>query len=166
VILAVAAAIAGFVWWRWRQQAHSSRSRSSFKFPAAGASKVDTSTSSLPRGKASNNKKNKARKKQEKDRRADKREQYVLETSERAHVGAVAHCPLHCQHIKRLPWIALDIIHIYINESSFPFWLTGPKRAPPSRLQTRALPLLPSSITATLILPAKTPFYPFTKRRS
>jgi uncharacterized protein HemX len=71
VLLVAGAAAAGWWWWRQRQRTDNSAetgTRSSFKFPAAGQQNGFT------RGKAANNKKNKARRKEEKARRADKRE--------------------------------------------------------------------------------------------
>jgi hypothetical protein len=68
-----AASAAGFWWWRrCRQATDGSKSggRSSFKFPAA-----KPASSSVPRGAGTSNKKNKARRKEEKARRAEKRQQ-------------------------------------------------------------------------------------------
>jgi hypothetical protein len=78
VLIALAAGLAGFFWWRWNQSKNgggkSQGGRSPFKFPAAGKAKTAgaptpvaaAASSSLPRNKASNNKKNKARRKDEK----------------------------------------------------------------------------------------------------
>ena len=78
MLVALAAGIAGFFYWRWKQQKDgetkgSKGSGSSFKFPAAKpkAAPAAAASSSLPRNKASNNKKNKARKKEEIAKRAE-----------------------------------------------------------------------------------------------
>lgn len=75
LLLALAAGLAGFFWWKSRQQDKDiSSGRSPFRFPGAAKAKAPApapaaATSSLPRNKASNNKKNKARKK---EKRAEK----------------------------------------------------------------------------------------------
>lgn len=81
VFLAVGVAVAGFMWWKWRQHRkpdEKTSGRSPFKFPAVSgttaASSSAASQTNLPRHKTSNNKKNKARKQAEKQRRAEKKE--------------------------------------------------------------------------------------------
>lgn len=69
---ALAAGAAAFILWRrFKPKQEGSPGGSPFKLPAG---KAAVAPSSLPRGKAGNNKKNKARKKQERERRAEKKQ--------------------------------------------------------------------------------------------
>jgi uncharacterized protein HemX len=78
LLLALAAGLAGFFWWKSRKQVKDGSSgRSPFRFPGAAKGKAvapapgaaAAAAAGLPRNKASNNKKNKARKK---EKRAEK----------------------------------------------------------------------------------------------
>ena len=83
LLIALAAGIAGFLWWKKKQRENqkssgNKASGSAFKFPAGKAEQA--STSNLPRNKASNNKKNKSKKtKQERQEKQTKYEVYCLQ---------------------------------------------------------------------------------------